>query len=432
MNLKGLLTLLLFVLANVMQAQNEEDDYYSTSGIRYEDYAYRKNIHTVLLSPDPEVPTYAFLRLNTTDKLWLQFDDLDGDFKNYNYSIVHCTWDWKPSNVLLSEYLDGFATYPITSYSFSRTTLQKFTHYKIQIPDDNAKFLFSGNYLLKVFVDGDEEHPVLTKRFMVYDERVNITGSVHAATIVQDRNFKQEVDFNISYATGVIVNPFQEIRPVVMQNGRWDNAKIGLQPQFLKDNELVYDYDDINVFPGGKEYRWLDTRSMIYQGERVASVAKENGLFHVYLMPDEKRGFKRYMNNPDINGRYVVKTYQGTDSEIDADYVWVHFFLSYDMPVEGGNMYVFGSFSNWNYQPRCKMKYNAEKRGYEVSVFLKQGFYNYEYIFLKDNEKAGDTFYTEGMHQETENEYMILVYYRRQGGFIDELIGYKMLNSRQQ
>lgn len=408
------------------------EEYYSPFALRYEDYIYQPSIHTIILSSDPSSLGETLMKKGSEDRLFLGFDDLDGDFKSYQYTVIHCTYDWKPSNLSVSDYIEGFQEQPILDYRYSRNTLQKFTYYSTSFPNENFRLLLSGNYILKVYRDNDPDKLVFTRRFMIFEEDVIVTGTVHAATNVGDRNFKQEVDFRINYTGNDIANPFTELKPVIRQNGRWDNMVMNIQPQFVNGNELIYDYDDINVFLGGSEFRWFDTRSLRYQSERVQRMAMEDGLKHVYLLPDEKRTYKRYVTAQDINGRFMIKTYDGGDSTVEADYVYVHFFLPWEPPITEGNLYVFGSFCDWQCRPETKMVYNYERRGYEAKLFLKQGYYNYEYVLQRDNTKIADNFFIEGMHQETENAYVVYVYQRRPGQRYDRLVGLKRLSSRPQ
>ena len=421
-------------LATSMFAQNTDTiEYFSNKTLRYEDHTYVKNLRTIQLSPEPNALTPPLILLNSEEKLLLNFDDLDGDYKTYNYTITHCNAKWEPSNILVSEFLDGFAENTISDYSFSRNTLQKYTHYNAEFPNQNFKLTKSGNYLLIVYTDNNIENICFSKRFMVFENKVDVNVSIHAATIVENRNFKQEIDFKIIYSPGEITNPYQEIYPVILQNFRWDNAIFGLSPQYVKDLELIYDYDDQNVFGGSSEFRWFDTRSLRYQSDRINKIEKGiDSIYNVWLLPDEKRTYKRYVGSNDINGKYLIKTNDGGSDAVDADYTWIHFFLPYDPATTEGTMYVFGAFSNWQSHENYRMKYNALRKGYEASILLKQGYYNYEFVLLRTSTKELDDIFTEGMHQETENDYFILVYFRRQGSWVDELVGFKRTNSRPQ
>ena len=75
------------------------------------------------------------------------------------------------------------------------------------------------------------------------------------------------------------------------------------------------------------------------------------------------------------------------------------------------------------------MHYNKNLSQYETTLYVKQGYYNYEYVYLKDNEKSGDESYIEGTHYETENDYVIYVYHKPMSSNYDQLIGMKRFNS---
>lgn len=422
--------LLLANFATIVAQHEDTTSYYSDNVLRYTDHIYQPTIATVVLSPDVATMLPPIMQLNSGEQLFLSFDDLSGDLKTLSYTVVHCNAQWEPSDCSVSDYIDGFCDQEISNYSYSRNTLQRYIHYEAQFPNESFKLRISGNYLLKVFQDGDQEKLVFTRRFMVYETKVDLSGDVHAPTVVADRNFKQEVDFTVKYSDPEITNPFQEIYPVIMQNGRWDNAIVGLQPQFLMDKELRYDYEDVNVFRGGKEFRWFDTRTLKLNTERVEKIEQDSGAYHVYLLPDERRTYKRYMNNADINGKFLIRTQDNHDSEIEAEYCYVHFFLPWDLPEPGGNMYVMGCMTDWQCTSKNKMTYNKIRRGYECVLYLKQGYYNYQYGFLKDGETAANEYVAEGMNQETENDYWILIYFRKTGARTDELVAVKRLNSR--
>jgi hypothetical protein len=150
---------------------------------------------------------------------------------------------------------------------------------------------------------------------------------------------------------------------------------------------------------------------------------------HVDLYADEKRSYKRYSTYTEMNGNFYIKVQEGNNSEVEADYCFVKFFLPFTDPQIDGNFYVFGGFNDWRCNKENLMHYNEKRLGYECTLYLKQGFYNYEYAFLKDGTTVADETLIEGSHYETENDYMIYVYHRAQGTFYDKLIGVKRLNS---
>ncbi|MCC6690782.1 MAG: DUF5103 domain-containing protein, partial [Bacteroidia bacterium] len=226
-----------------------------------------------------------------------------------------------------------------------------------------------------------------------------------------------------------IANPYDNLKVVIAQNGRRDNAISNLKPKYVKENIFDYDYDEENVFTGGNEFRNFDLKTLRFQTMRIQKISYDSAHNHAWLTPDEKRTFKRYTSLQDINGRYLVKMNEANNSECEADYVYVHFFLANNELFTDGDIYILGGLSDWQFKKEFKMNYNAERKGYEATIYLKQGYYNYEYVFLKDGETVGDETVIEGMHFETENDYTVFVYYREQGINYDQLIGVKHFNS---
>jgi hypothetical protein len=405
------------------------DDYYGANSIRYENYVYKPNIKSVQLYDESFELSQPLLALGSTEKLKLAFDDLDADLKTYSYTVIHCNANWEPSDLVSAEYIDGFSDNNINDYRYSLNTLQSFTHYTATFPNNSMRITKSGNYILKVYADGNPDDLVLTRRFMIQQNYVNIIGRVTQASIIEERNYRQELDFTIDHTGYDIKNPYNDLIIVMTQNNRWDNKRTGFKPQFVKDNELVYDYDDLNVFPGGNEFRYFDIKSLRFHTEFVYSIKVDSLGNHVDLYADEKRSYKRYSTYTEMNGNFFIKVQEGSNSEVEADYCFVKFFLPYPDPILEGNMYVFGAFNDWRCNKENLMHYNEKRLGYECTLYLKQGLYNYEYAFMKDGSTVADETLVEGSHYETENDYMIYVYHRQQGTFYDQLIGVKRLNS---
>ena len=418
-----LFTFLLFNTADFAQSKKKSlwkelntpsnADTSGNKSIHYTDYVYKPNIKTVQLHDANFEISQPILPLGTDQTLKLSFDDLDADYKNYTYTFIHCSANWQPDDLVPAEFMDGTPENPITDYAYSLNTLQHFTHFNLLFPDSNVHFTKSGNYILKVFQDGNQNNLVITKRFMIYEDKVKIIGKVIPSNIIEYRNFKQQLNFTIDQAGYTITDPYDDLKVVITQNNHWDNAKTNLKPLFVKDNELVYENDDENVFTGGNEFRYFDLKSIRYHTERVAHIKTDTTGVHVELLPDENRTFKRYSTYSDINGNCLIKVEEGTNYELESEYCYVKFFLADETPVTKGNLYLFG----------------AKRLGYECTLYLKQGYYNYEYVFLKDGTTVGDETEIEGMHYETENDYTIYVYHNQQGTFYDQLIGVGRFNS---
>jgi phage terminase large subunit-like protein len=420
-SMKHLITFLFILIFNFIEAQD-----YAKPEIKYDDVNYRETIRTVQFHPAAVAFGFPIIKLGTKEKLQLDFDDLDADFKSFNYTFIHCDFAWKPSDIGVAQYLSGLQNEPITAFAQSFNTTPQYTHYSLNFPNNMMAPTKSGNYLLKIWEDGDEENLVLTRRFVVYEPVVFIQGTVHGATLNSDRNYKQEVDFIINIPDNFnIQNPYTDISVAIVQNQNWDLAITDLQPLYVKSDRLSYEYDDGNVFNGINEFRYIDITNL-----RAAVNININKIeyddkkqTHVFLVNDEKRAFKRYTTVTDINGRYITKSSNGSNPNTDADYAYLHFNLQVDDSIPNGDVYVYGAFSNYKCLPENKLKYNAEFKRYLGTTYVKQGYYDYMYAVLKKGSTLPDFTVIEGNRFETENEYAMFIYQRGIGVFYDRCIG---------
>ncbi|MGD9930578.1 MAG: DUF5103 domain-containing protein [Mangrovibacterium sp.] len=423
-SLRILLPILFVIFSLNSVAQYENEQYYGN-------VVFREEIKSVLLFRAGAVLSHPIITLGTDEQLVLKFDDLSGELRNYSYTLIHCDADWNESFVIQQEYLEGFVDNPLDDFARSFNTIVSYTNYQLLIPNERVQIKYSGNYALVVFEDHDREKVVLTRRFQVLDPRVEITGRVKRATFDPFKGDNQEVDFSIMHERLKIDNPRDEVKVVVMKNRRWDNAITGLKPLFVRPNELVYDYQQENVFAGGNEYRYFDARTYRYNGENVLAVEFHRPYYHLTLNTDEIRSNKKYAEYREMNGNYVVESQDRIDdADTECDYVFVHFTLPMDAPLVGGSVHVFGALTDWNANSGNEMSWSFERAAYELTLLLKQGYYNYQYVYLPDRATAAEESVLEGSHVETENEYQILVYYRSRSGRYDELVGHQILNSR--
>lgn len=416
---------------SLAKGEAPEESYYSKDYLRYEDYIYNDNIKTALLYSEEDQLSPPILYLNDDEGyLTLHFDDLSAEYKNYSYQFIHCNADWKPSILQEQEYLFGFTNNYIENYSYSFNTLRRYINYELKFPNQMVSFKKSGNYILKVYQNDDPEDVILTKRFFVVEERVEINLDVHAATLARYRDYKQEVDFVINKIDWPIINPYSDLKILIRQNRRWDNAITGLQPIFIKGNYLTYDFEDDNLFNAGNEFRRFNISSLEYQAINVDGIQYENNRTHVFILPEEPRSHLRYYSQEDINGRKLIQRENSLEDHSEADYARVHFTLKRDTPYFNGNVYVFGALSDWRIKEDYQMVYDIEDKAYKIDIGLKQGYYDYVYAFQEYGHEGADLSVVEGSHFETENDYEIFVYHRQPGDVYDRLIGYAKENSR--
>lgn len=406
-----------------------QDDLPDNQSQKYDNHIFTDRIKTVILHREGWELSWPIMELNSNQKLVFSFDYLGEDIQDYYYTFIHCNANWQPSNLFPSEYLEGFTDNRIEEYDYSFNTTIRYIHYELILPNEYFRFKLSGNYVLHVYRNNDPEDIVISQRFAVTESRVAITITPKRPSFTSFRDSGQEIDFSISYQGYPVRNPYQDIRVAICQNNRWDNAITGLKPSFLRNQVLIYDYAVENVFRGGSEYRYFDFKSLRYQSEYVKEIDFRNDYYHVALHPDPLRTSGSYFFHEDLNGRFYVDVQEQTNRNTDADYAWVYFTLPYLSPPDDGQVYVFGGLSNWEWNDRNRMRYNPESQSYELSMLLKQGFYNYEYIFVSDREGVADNSWFEGNHFETENDYVIYVYHHDDAFRYEKLIGVTVVNT---
>jgi len=390
---------------------------------------YRENIHTVEFFREGWEFSHPVLELGSDQHLLLKFDELAEGVTNFVYTITHCDSEWYPSRLVQTEYMEGFIENSITNYAASISTTIKYTNYLLSIPNENIRFLVSGNYLLSVFDESNRTAPVFTRRFYIVEPITGISGEVKSSTFEGFKGHNQEIDFAVDYSRFSIQDPRTEVKVVVTQNSRSDNCLTNLKPLFVRDNELSYDLSRENVFAGGNEFRNFDTKNIRVNGLGVANIEFVPPLYHINLLTDEVRRGGNYRSEPDLNGRYLVKNDRVTDSDLESDYVLVRFSLAVPAPLLGGEIYVFGELSDWQCHPGNKLKWNGELKHYEASILLKQGFYDYQYVYIENGSNRIDNTLLEGSYVETENDYQLFVYYHGFTSRYDKLIGFRTINS---
>lgn len=400
----------------------------SAQELKYENYIYDPEVNTVLLSKNIEVyDPVAVIPLGSMNGLKLIFDKLDAQNEFYNYTFVHCDALWNPSDLQSAEYLMGNPNANINNYTYSTNTYEQYVHYSLTFPKEELKITKSGNYLLKVYRNFDESELVLTRRFMVVDMQTTISATINSATNPKYRMSHQEVDLLVDYTGYTIPNPFTDVNVTILQNNSWGNAIYGLKPRFVNNNQLDFNYEEGNLFPGTHEYRFFDIRSLRFFSNRVAKKFQDS-LVNVVLMPDDSRSHESYVRWIDYNGKRVIANSDGVNIVEDGDYAMVHFFLKTGDKSELGDIYIYGELSDWDTREEFKMTYDEASGMYYAMVKLKQSYYNYLYV-LENKQGELDFSFTEGNHFETENDYTALVYHKNVFYGYDELIGVVTQNS---
>ena len=385
------------------------------------------NIQTVLIHQKDDQRSMPIINLNSNDILQLSFDNLSNNINQFFYSIEHYSFDWKKSDLLTSEFVEGFSKNEIIDYEYSFNTLKKYIHYSVLFPSKNIKPIISGNYKIHVYDNyGDT---IISKRFMVLEKKIHIESKVKRATLANDRKTKHEIDFTIKHPNLIIKDPYNDIEIVIKQNNNLSTIK-DLKPLYVKNNELIYDYNDENTFFGLNEYRNFSTESIRYLSERVKSITNDSNTITVKLFDDIKKSYDNYSIEPDINGDFIIKSQEAWNSTNEAEYLQVIFSLKSEL-LEKQDIYIVGKFNTLRLNEKFKLKYNNASKKYSKSILLKQGYYNYHYETYDTLKNIYSIRDIEGTHYQTRNDYYIYVYHKEIGERYYKLIGLTKTSSKE-
>lgn len=390
---------------------------------------YAANIRSVRLHTYGDQEAMAIYKLNSADKVELHFDDMETRVKSYYYSYQLCDYKWRPVNLSPFDFIKGFTQQRITGYRFSSIAYTRYIHYQAILPEANSLPTRSGNYLVKVFLDGDTSKLVFTKALLVLDSKASVSAQVVQPFTPDRYNTHQHIKFTVNIDGVNTSNASQQIKVVVLQNNRWDNAQGNVLPTFIRNNSIEYSNENSFVFAGGKEWRWLDLRSFRLLSERVDSANSKRT--DIYVKPDIDRSGQRYVYYADLDGGYIVTTYESINPYWQGDYANVHFkyITPNQAPYPDKDLYLIGQLTGYQLNENSKMNFNAEKGLYENTQYLKQGYYSYGYMLVNKDDALKRT-EPDGNYWETENNYTVLVYYKSFMDQSDQLIGVAKINTR--
>jgi len=367
------------------------------------------------------------IKLNSDEVIYFSFDNLNSQPQSFYYTVKHCNSKWETSNLNEFEYIDGYYYSTITNYKNSFNTTIDYVHYSLEIPNHEIRLKSSGNYLLLISDNPDFKNIIIAQKFYIYENLLDISSEIKKPSNAFLMKTHQKINFKINIKNFYLKNPYDDLIVIIKQNFREDNQINNLKPLFVTNEYLDYSYDTETCFEGLNEFRYFDIKSTRYIAEYVDNIEFKNPYYYVYLKPCNPRYFTPYFYSKDLNGKYLIDVQEGRNPETDADYLFVNFILKADLPYIEGDVFVFGSFTGWSDNKNYKMNYNIDKKQYELTCLLKQGYYNY-FFCIKNNNNFFNCRTIEGSHFETTNDYYIFVYYVDYTSKFERLIGYKKLN----
>jgi hypothetical protein len=358
--------------------------------------------------------------LKQEDQVEIKFDVMGISPEVYTYTLTHCNADWTPSQLIRSEFMNGYPIYTVSDYETSFNTTMDYVNYRLTFPNEDLALKISGNYAVQVFPENSDQ-PVLCACFSVVEAGSDISMQVTSRTDKGVDNSYQQVGFTITCGNEVKM-PMQDLKVFVQQNNRTDNEVSMVKPLSIQNRKLIYEHIPALIFEGGNEYRSFEMTTHQHNGLNIESIEFHEPYYHVLLKPDLWRGNRPYFYTEDINGRIFIRTLLGVDFDYEADYYIVHFYLPCEKELTE-DVYILSDAFNQILDERSQMEYSAIDKGYVKTVLLKEGYYNYLYVNRKDRNSQASPAIIEGNHYQTENEYRVLVYFRPMGARYDKLIG---------
>ena len=362
------------------------------------------------------------IALGSDERVVISFDELTEEHSYLRYSLVHCNANWQPSGLVDAEFVDGFNLGDVEDYEYSQLTKVHYVHYSIALPNDEVRFTISGNYLLRVFPENDPENTLLQARFMVSEAKASVVANVTSRTDVDYNGAHQQLSLEVDASKLNVQDMYNDLKIVVSQNSRVDNEVYIDKPLRVSMDKIYYEHLAPLVFKAGNEYRRMETVSVTYPGMGVDRIQYVGPYYNMWLKPSELRSTEQYLYDQTQYGRFTIREYSSSQSNIEADYVMTHFSLELPEQSQYG-IFLDGEFTNHRFDPESRMVFNRATGRYEKSLLLKQGAYNYQYLAVPVGSMVGLTAPLEGDFYETVNEYLVKVYCHRPGERYDRLVG---------
>lgn len=383
--------------------------------------------------------------LGGDDVIEISFDDFSTTSYNYYYKIIHCDIYWRQSSLMSMEYLDGMDGNMLTDYENSGVMPLPYIHYRLAFPNDDVTLTKSGNYAVIIARDNDfEEGIVAVACFSLVEQpMVGVSGDYTANTLRGINGEYQQVEFDIDTKTLPSRDVMNDFHVAVYQNGRRDNRVIIDHPTMVQGSTLRYRNLPLLTFEAGNQYRTVDFSSRYTYGSGIERFVYDDSIYHVLLEPNYIPIQYVWRDYEDAHGAYVINRQgSGEYSDLDAEYVWVHFTLKNDgipqitdsytsskfaqINTSLPGIYVVGEMNYNSLDSRSRMLYDAKTDSYHLEMLLKQGGINYQYIWL-DEKLNTHVRPVEGSFWQTRNRYEVFVYYRSVSDRYDRLVGYQII-----
>ncbi|MBQ9222901.1 MAG: DUF5103 domain-containing protein [Prevotella sp.] len=411
---KYITMLILLVFTTIVCAQKNE--------------IYDPNISTLQVVAGDRWLSMPVIRLNQDEVINIGFDDLTHEYRRFTYTIEHCDADWTVSEGLFpSDFIEGFVEgNTIDDKEESVNTNMLYTHYALSIPNDRCRIRMGGNYRVTVYDENNDHQKIFVAHFMVLDPRMGVMMEVSSNTDIDINKSHQQVAMKLSYGSVTVTEPHEQIKSVVLQNGRWNTAVVNTPAQYIMPNGLQWLHNKELIFEAGNEYHKFEMLDPDHPSMGVDVIRWDGTDYHVYPFVCEPQN--NYVYDEDANGAFYIRNSDNYENDRSSEYMLVHYLLKTN-PIKDGNIYIDGRWTNEQLTPDFQMTYNEESGYYEAVIQQKLGYYNYHFIVVHDNGTIRQL-PSDGNFYQTENKYQCLIYYRGKQDRTDILVGYQEVQYR--
>lgn len=370
------------------------------------------------------------LRLGSNDALTITIDEMGDDRSYLRWRWVRCEADWSASRLVESQWIDGFNEAEIDDYAYSNGTFIHFVNHRIDLPAEGMTPFLPGNYLLQIYPESEPDRIVAQARIYIEEPLVDVQAKADSYTDRGINTLWQKVDVSLDRGRLEGADPYNDIKIVVEQNSSPLGSVTITHPRRVEQQAVVYEHIPQLIFPALAEYRRFETVRADYPGLNVDSVRFGGSNYHAWLKVDVPLRDREYQYDQTQNGRFMVREYNATDSDLGADYVTVMFNLELPFDPER-EVYLDGEFTSSLLDPRFRMSYNSDTGTYQAAVPLKQGSYNYRYLVVDRSGNQIDAAFVDGNHPQTRNEYFVKAYLHDRWLNTDRLLGHTLVMANQ-
>ena len=380
------------------------------------------NIKTLQVVVNKQWTKTPVMTLGSGDVLHVGFDEMSHNYHRFVCHLEHCEPDWTPTEGLFeSDWLQGFNDVPIDDYENSLNTTVLYTHYKLTLPNEQQRLKMSGNYRMSIIDQDNDDQVVLVAEFRVVEPLMNVGLGVTTNTDLDHNGRYQQVSMTVNYNSVRVTNANEQLQTFVLQNGREDNMKENVKPNFITPKGLKWEHNRQLLFEAGNEYHKYEMLDVSHptMGLDRMTWNDDDGRYHAFPLPCEPK--RNYSYDEDANGAFYIRNSDNVENDRISDYVVVHYKLVPAQHYTAARLTIDGK---WTTEPSeiYTMEYDNSDQSYNAAILQKQGYYNYQFRMI-DMDGTSHIVPEEGSFFQTENSYEAYVYYRGTGERTWRLVG---------